>query len=175
MLTSYQIYSIMSFEISKIEDLEEAVFSIGNEEEFIETALNLFQFQYANNALYKQYCQLLHCIPASVKSIEQIPFLPITFFKSHKVQTTYFDPEIVFESSGTTGSVNSKHLVKKLALYKKSFLKTFISFHGKPSDYCILGLLPSYLERGGSSLVYMVKGLIEESGHPLNGFYMSDF
>jgi hypothetical protein len=165
----------MSFEISKIEELEEAVFSISKEEEFTETALNIFQFQYANNALYKDYCNLVHCVPTSVKRIDQIPFLPITFFKSHKVQTTDFEPEIVFESSGTTGSVNSKHRVKKLAVYKRPFLKTFISFYGQPSSYCILGLLPSYLERGSSSLVYMVKQLMEESGHPSNGFFLSDF
>ena len=106
--------------------------------------------------------------------IEQIPFLPIKFFKSHQVITGDNSPEIVFNSSGTTGQLTSKHYVANTSVYKTSFLKTFEQFYGSPEDYCILALLPSYLEREGSSLVYMVHDLIVKSGHPDSGFYLHE-
>lgn len=107
-------------------------------------------------------------------SIGEIPFLPIRFFKSHDVKTTSFEPDIIFESSGTTGGPNSRHLVKNLSLYTKSFIQSFRLFYGQPDQYCILGLLPSYLEKGNSSLVKMVDTLIKESGNRLSGFYLDD-
>ena len=154
-------------------DLEQDIFaaSAGN---FNELALAVFQFQYHNNSLYRQYCDAVHINTARVNSIEQIPFLPIQFFKTHTVTSTNFAPEIIFESSGTTGTVNSKHPVKKMALYKKSFVKTFEHFYGAAANKCILGLLPSYLEREHSSLVFMVNGLIAQSHNTLSGFYLYD-
>jgi hypothetical protein len=116
----------------------------------------------------------LGIIPATVATIEKIPFLPISFFKTHRVVTTEFEPEIVFESSGTTGANSSRHFVRKISLYNQSYLKTFNIFYGDPKEYCILGLLPGYLERENSSLVAMVKGLIDRSENSFSGFYLHD-
>lgn len=138
-------------------------------------ALEIFRFQYAHNPIYKEYTDALRVQPAMVKDITSIPFLPIRFFKSYPVQTTSFESQAVFESSGTTGSVNSRHLVKDLDLYKQSFTRAFELFYGNPADWCIIGLLPSYLERQNSSLVYMVNDLIKQSGHKANGFYLDEF
>ena len=116
----------------------------------------------------------LGVIPDTVHTIEAIPFLPISFFKTHQVTTTTFEPETIFESSGTTGENTSRHLVKSFALYQKSFTKTFNLFYGKPSQWSILGLLPGYLERGNSSLVAMVNDLIIKSDNSFSGFYLHD-
>ena len=164
----------MSLELPKTEDLEERVFSIHNEESFQTIALEVYHFQYHNNPLYRAYCEALNKIPGKVAHLEEIPFLPISFYKSHQVKTGDFRPELVFESSGTTGTVSSKHLVKNLGLYETSFLKAFRMFFDDPGKFCILGLLPSYLERGSSSLVYMVDQLIKRSGHGDSGFYLHD-
>ncbi|RYY50897.1 MAG: acyl transferase [Chitinophagaceae bacterium] len=137
-------------------------------------ALNIFRIQYRLNEVYRQFCDILRVEPAAVNSISQIPFLPIQLFKSRAIKTGSFTPATIFESSGTTGSVNSKHLVKDLGIYEQSFLSGFNKFYGEPRRYCILGLLPSYLERGNSSLVYMVNDLIEKSQHPDSGFYLQD-
>lgn len=110
--------------------------------------------------------------PDQVNSIETIPYLPISFFKTHNVQTTIFEPEIIFESSGTTGDNTSRHLVKSLPLYNKSFSKTFRLYYGNPGEFCILGLLPGYLERENSSLITMVSELIKNSKSPHSGFYL---
>ena len=107
-------------------------------------------------------------------SIDKIPFLPIQFFKTHKVTTTQFEAEILFESSGTGNTQRSKHFVKSLELYEKSFTLAFELFYGKESEWCILGLLPSYLEKGNSSLVTMVDRLIKNSEHSFSGFYLDD-
>lgn len=135
-------------------------------------ALKIFAFQYEQNPVYRQYCDILQITVADVHKPEDIPFLPIQFFKSHTVASGSFEPATIFESSGTTGSVNSKHFVKDVAVYEQSFLKGFEKFYGNPEEYCIIGLLPSYLERGSSSLVYMVNELIKRSGHPSGGFYL---
>jgi hypothetical protein len=135
-------------------------------------ALKIFAFQYENNKLYRQYCNILGIIPSDVTKTEQIPFLPIQFFKSQKVVSGPFEPAAVFESSGTTGSINSKHFVKDIRIYEQSFLLGFEKFYSDPRDYCIIGLLPSYLERASSSLVYMVNELIKQSNHPSGGFYL---
>lgn len=138
-------------------------------------AVALFRFQYEQNQVYHRYCNSIHAHVEEVDTLQKIPFLPIQFFKTQEVITTSFTPEIVFESSGTTGSVNSKHAVKSLSLYEESFQKTFQQFYGQAEDYCIIGLLPSYLERKNSSLVYMVDDLIKKSKHPDSGFYLYDF
>ncbi len=155
-------------------DLEQDIFAASGDN-FNELALAVFNFQHQHNTVYRKYCDLLHIEPAAVNSIEKIPFLPVQFFKTHAVTTTVFEPAAVFESSGTTGTESSWHLVKKLSLYKKSFIKGFEHFYGSPSGKCILGLLPSYLERGNSSLVYMVDELVKLSEHKLSGFYLDDF
>jgi hypothetical protein len=140
---------------------------------FEERALAVFYFQYENNSLYHDYCNLFKkgLRPAL---ITEIPFLPISFFKTHNVKTTVFDPEITFESSGTTGMKPSRHLVRSASIYEESFMRAFNSAYGDPGSYCILGLLPSYLERKNSSLVYMVQKLMEKSGHSLNGFFLDN-
>ena len=153
--------------------LSENIFEITSEKEFERIAIALFHFQYENNFLYQQYCNLLQVAPSEVKTIRQIPFLPISFFKTHVVKTGNFKEETIFLSSGTTGDAQSKHYVKDLALYEESFQKGFKQVYGDVSDYCILALLPSYMEREGSSLIYMVDHLINKSGHTKIGFYLN--
>ena len=150
------------------------IFSV-TENSFERLALEVFSFQFDNNPVYRAYCQAIHVKPSMVNRVEQIPFLPIRFFKSHPVQTTEFEPQVVFESSGTTGTINSRHLIKDVSLYEESFFKGFNLFNGPVKDWCIIGLLPSYLERQNSSLVYMVDKLIEISEHPQSGFYLDEF
>jgi hypothetical protein len=165
----------MRMEIPKMKELEEKVFTITNEKEFSIIALEVFKFQYEHNPLYRDYCNGLQRSPEIVKRITDIPFLPISFFKTHMIKTTAFEAGLIFESSGTTGSATSHHYVKDPALYVKSFSEAFKNFYGDVKDYCILGLLPSYLDRSNSSLVYMVDHLIKESGHEESGFYLNEF
>lgn len=141
---------------------------------FNDRCLETFRFQYGNNAVYRQWCNAISRNEHNVQAAEQIPFLPISFFKTHEVKCTPFEPAIVFESSGTTGMTSSRHLVKDISLYSESFLKAFELFYDSPKNYCILALLPSYMERGGSSLVYMIDELIRQSGHPSGGFYLHE-
>ncbi len=137
-------------------------------------SLELFHYQYRHNPIYGQYADAVGKYPRKVRQPADIPFLPISFFKTHNVAAGSFVPEAVFESSGTTQTVNSRHAVKDLSLYTRSFLQAFEQFYGSPSGWCILGLLPSYLERKGSSLVVMADELVRRSGHPLSGFYLYD-
>ena len=141
---------------------------------FEETALAVFNFQYLQNPVYNQFCKTLHIEPAKINTISKIPFLPIAFFKTHIVTTTQFQAEALFESSGTTQTINSKHLVKDIALYEQSFSAAFRLFYGNLKDWCIIALLPSYLERKNSSLVMMADKLIEQSGHAQSGFYLNE-
>lgn len=138
-------------------------------------ALDIFRYQYNTNRFYRRYCELLNIAEKDVNSLSQIPFLPIQFFKTAAIVSGDFEPELVFESSTTTGTVPSRHLVKHKAIYEQSFLKGFESFYGDPGNYCIIGLLPSYLQRGQSSLVYMVNRLIEISGDGSSGFYLDNY
>lgn len=137
--------------------------------------LHLFHHQWQHNSVYRNWCDLVNCDPAEVQQLNQIPFLPISFFKTHSVVTGEFVPQITFTSSGTTQTVNSKHYVKDISLYHKSFTTAFELFYGDIKNLCIIGLLPSYLERNGSSLVLMVDELIKASQHPQSGFYLYDF
>ena len=143
-------------------------------ENFEATALEVFRFQQARNPLYARYIDLVRGA-RPVTSIADIPFLPLNFFKSHAVKTTDFSEQAVFESSGTTGMTSSRHFIKELEIYRESFMRCFAANYGAAEEWCILGLLPNYLERGQSSLVYMVKELIDASKHPMSGFYLSDF
>ena len=142
--------------------------------EFASLALEIFRFQAGSNLVYRAFLEALQVNPDHVHSLEKIPYLPIRFFKSHRVITGNFDAEQVFESSGTTGMTASRHYVTDLSLYEESFTRTFEMNYGPVKDLCILGLLPSYLERKNSSLVYMVEHLIRAGSHPLSGFYLDD-
>jgi phenylacetate-coenzyme A ligase PaaK-like adenylate-forming protein len=146
-----------------------------NSTSFNELLQQSFQFQHSNNPVYRSFCEVLHIEPKKVATIEAIPFLPISFFKTHRIKSTEFSPEMLFESSGTSQTIQSKHYVKSVALYEEAFMKGFIRQYGNPGNYCFLGLLPSYLERSNSSLVYMVQKLMEKSSHPMNGFYLNNF
>ncbi|MCW3106014.1 MAG: acyl transferase [Segetibacter sp.] len=142
---------------------------------FKEHALKTFQFQYANNAVYKHWVDALGINIEEIKELSHIPFLPVSFFKTHKVVTSDFEPQIIFESSGTTGTINSRHFIKDLNLYTQSFTEGFRKFYGDPTEWCIIGLLPSYLERKGSSLIMMVEELIKLTAHKESGFYLYEF
>lgn len=138
-------------------------------------ALKLFRFQYDNNAVYREFCELLKVEKGSVKSLAQIPFLPIQFFKSHDVLSSDTPVRQTFTSSGTTGMATSRHLVTDITLYEESYRKAFSEFYGNIEDYAVLALLPSYLEREGSSLIYMVEDLIQLSNNPHSGFYLNNY
>lgn len=144
-------------------------------ENFEQLALEVFRFQSENNPVYADFLKALRVEASSINRVTQIPFLPIRFFKSHEIKSTAFEPQVVFESSGTTGSINSRHFIKELSLYEESFIKGVELFFGPVKNYCIIGLLPSYLERKNSSLVYMVDKLIRLSEHPQSGFYLNEF
>ncbi|NBL66104.1 acyl transferase [Flavobacterium sp. NST-5] len=153
----------------------EDIFNIQNRKQFEKIALKVFRFQYENNAVYREFCLHLNVEKQSVKSLTQIPFLPIQFFKSHEVLSSSEAIQEIFTSSGTTGTATSRHLVTNINLYEKSYLKAFSDFYGNIENYAVLALLPSYLEREGSSLIYMVDDLIKRSNHPESGFYLHNY
>ena len=142
---------------------------------FMQMALSIMQYQAKNNAVYSEWVESMKVALDTVKSLEQIPFLPIDFFKTHAIYTGTTCPSFYFESSGTTQDTLSKHFVKDLSVYEQSFMLCFQQFYGAPQDYCILGLLPNYLERQHSSLVYMTQHLIQASKDVRSGFYLYDF
>jgi len=150
------------------------IFTISNQKQFEKTALKVFRFQYENNIVYREFCDLLKTNPQKVKVLHQIPFLPIQFFKSHDVISNNDGIQATFTSSGTTGTITSKHLVTDVTVYQESYLKGFSQFYGNIEDYVILALLPSYLEREGSSLIYMVKDLIQLANNSNSGFYLNN-
>ena len=151
-----------------------SIFNIQSEADFKATALEVFKFQFEHNAVYRSFCDLLYKHPSDVTSLEQIPFLPIEFFKTHTIISTNKPTKATFTSSGTTGSIVSKHHVVDLDVYKQSFRTGFESFYGTIENYTVLALLPSYLEREGSSLVYMANDMILQSKQPESGFYLHD-
>ncbi|MFS4484303.1 acyl transferase [Hyunsoonleella sp. 2307UL5-6] len=150
------------------------VFNIETEQEFNSIALDVFKYQFANNKVYRSFCDLLYTHPSDVTKISDIPFLPIEFFKTRKVTCNPQDTATLFTSSGTTGGTTSKHYVSNLDIYTKSFTKGFNYFYGDIENYTVLALLPSYLERKGSSLVYMVNDLIIKSKSKESGFYLDN-
>jgi hypothetical protein len=152
-------------------EIEDKIFIVETAD-FEQLALEVFQFQYNNNAIYQQYVNALSIVGSNVRSVEQIPFLPIRFFKTTEIKTTLFEPEAVFESSGTTQTVNSRHYVKDINIYRRSFLQAWERFYGPVQDWCVIGLLPAYLERQNSSLVVMVNEMIKLSQHAHSGFYL---
>jgi phenylacetate-coenzyme A ligase PaaK-like adenylate-forming protein len=152
------------------------IFTISSQKQFEKIALKVFRYQYENNLVYKEFCDFMKTDVQKVKSLEQIPFLPIQFFKSHKVVSS--NPETseliqqTFTSSGTSGMLTSKHFVTDISLYEESYRKGFSQFYGNIEDYVVLALLPSYLEREGSSLIYMAEDLIKMTNNPESGFYL---
>jgi phenylacetate-coenzyme A ligase PaaK-like adenylate-forming protein len=148
------------------------VFSIRNGQQFNKTALQIFNHQAKNFTVYRDFISGLNVDPADVKSVEEIPFLPIEFFKSHKVVSAGKEAEVIFTSSGTTGMITSRHYVTDVSWYTESFRKAFRLFYGDIDKYTILALLPSYLEREGSSLIYMAEDLIKQSNNPGSGFFL---
>jgi len=156
-----------------VSKIREKIFS-SEKFNFEELALTLFNYQYAFNPVYKQFTDYLNVNIKQVNSIVRIPFLPIEFFKTHRIITKNAFTQQIFESSGTTGQITSKHFVSDLELYEESFLKGFELFYGNPKDWIILALLPSYLERDTSSLVYMVNNLIQQSASEHSGFYLDN-
>lgn len=150
------------------------IFTIKTHSEFESAALEVFRYQYENNPVYKAFCSHLGKSAIHVSHLKEIPFLPIEFFKSKKVISSNKKHDFVFTSSGTTGANISKHYVLDVQLYQKSYSTAFQYFYGDISEYCVLALLPSYLERNGSSLIYMVKDFIKHSKHPQSGFYRHD-
>lgn len=151
------------------------IFTISNQKQFDKMALKVFRFQYENNLVYHEFCDFLKTDVQKVKTIQQIPFLPIQFFKSHEVVANSNPIQTIFTSSGTTGMVTSKHLVTDVRIYEESYRKGFSQFYGNIEDYVVLALLPSYLEREGSSLIHMVDDLIQLSNHPESGFYLHNY
>lgn len=155
---------MLPFEVNNIFSIQAA--------DFDRSCLDLFHFQYRNNPVYKNWCDLICPDITHIKTPGEVPALPISFFKTHRVTTTDFSTDFYFESSGTTQPINSRHWVKDINIYRQSFLRAFELFYGPITDWCVLGLLPAYLERKHSSLVMMVDELVKLSGHPESGFYL---
>lgn len=151
------------------------IFNISTQKQFEKIALKIFRFQYENNHVYQDFCNFLKVDSGKVKTLKQIPFLPIAFFKSHQVLSNSNTVQATFASSGTTGQITSKHLVTDLSVYEESYRNAFSQFYGNIEDYVVLALLPSYLEREGSSLIYMVDDLIKKSNNPDSGFYLHNY
>ena len=154
--------------------MREQIFKITSEDNFKKMALTVFKHQFKNNKVYRSFCDLIYVHPSDVRKIEEIPFLPIQFFKSRKVLSSIDEIQEIFTSSGTTGSTTSKHFVTDISLYKESYLEGFKHFYGNIEDYVVLALLPNYLERKGSSLVFMVDDLIKKSKNSESGFYLNN-
>jgi len=154
--------------------LHEEIFRIKYPEEFNRIALKIFKIQAANVKIYKEFIRYLNIVPEQINTLENIPFLPIELFKTQEIIYEGQKARLIFESSGTTGIKTSRHLVASPEIYEKSLLSSFIHFYGNPGKYTLLALLPSYLERKNSSLVYMVNLLMEKTADKYSGFYLHD-
>jgi hypothetical protein len=164
----------MSADLPKPADWLQQVISVKNKDDRDELMLKAFELQYNHNPVYQRFCQLVGKTPVSVSSASSIPYLPISFFKSEVIRTGKEIPAGYFKSSGTTGALASRHYYNDLSIYDTCCIDGFESFYGPLENYCVLALLPSYLEQGSSSLVYMVKRWMEKSGHPDNGFFLNN-
>jgi phenylacetate-coenzyme A ligase PaaK-like adenylate-forming protein len=156
-------------------EITDRIFNINDKESFHACALEIFRMQYEGNEVYADFIKNLRINPSDIKAPEEIPFLPVGFFKTQKVVTGMHPHVRIFESSGTTSGESSKHYIVDIGLYENSFLRSFNIFYGDPDDYMIAALLPSYTERENSSLVYMMDKLIGMSSYPGSGFYKDDF
>ncbi|MBL4706111.1 MAG: acyl transferase [Flavobacteriales bacterium] len=152
----------------------EQIFNIKSDEEFNEKALEIFYFQSENCDVYRSYLNLLGIHPKLITSVEKIPFFPVELFKTKKIFLGDDEPQLVFKSSGTTETGRSHHFVRHPIIYETSFNTAFELFYGKPENLAILCLLPSYLEQGESSLVYMMDHLVKRSHQELSGFYLNN-
>ena len=151
------------------------IFNLINQKQFDKVALQVFRFQYQNNLVYRDFCNLLNIDVSKIKTVTQIPFLPIQFFKTHKIVSTNDPVQEIFTSSGTTNAnVTSQHFVTDVSLYEQSYSKGFSAFYGNIKDYVVLALLPSYSERSGSSLIYMVDDLIAKTNNPNSGYFLKN-
>lgn len=155
-------------------ELTDEIFRVADSQSFDKTALEIFRLQADECPVYREYLQLLGTDAGSISDIFSVPFMPVSFFRDHNIFTGEGVPERVFTSSGTAGMHRSHHSVRSLALYNESLERTFRLFYGDPSGYAIMGLLPSYLEREGSSLIYMVNRLMTLSGNSCGGFFLDD-
>lgn len=153
----------------------EDIISIQTKKDFHRVAMKVYRFQYDNNKVYNEFCNLVHKTPNEVRSFDQVPFLPIEFFKSKDILSSSDPIQTTFTSSGTTGAITSKHHVTDLSFYEESFRRGFNYFYGPIEDYVVLALLPSYLEREGSSLIYMADDFIQQSVHEESGFYLHNY
>ena len=152
-------------------DLQDNIFQIEDQAGFLKKTLEIFNYQAKENPVYHNFLEQLGKKPASVRTIKDIPFLPVELFKTHKISTGEMTAQIAFESSRTTGSAGSMHFVPDVRLYEESFLRAFRMFYGDPEDFFIGTLLPSYMERKNSSLIYMMNELIKRSTYPRSGFF----
>ena len=150
------------------------IYNISNPIQFKNCALETFKYQFEHNTVYRSFCDLLYVHPSDVREIEQIPFIPIEFFKTHAVHTQQNDPSLYFTSSGTTGANTSKHYVTDIQEYIESFSRGFNLAYGDIKEYAILALLPNYLQQKESSLIYMVDSLIKASNNEHSGFYLDN-
>jgi hypothetical protein len=150
------------------------VFSVKSLNDFNELSLEIFQFQYKNNAIYKTFVDGVCRDIQGIAHYSQIPCLPVEFYKTHKITSVDRKPELTFRSSGTTGQVRSNNYVFSKEVYEESILKSFTQFFGKPSDYIICALTPDFESHNESSLAYMLDFLIRESSHPQSGFYFGN-
>jgi phenylacetate-coenzyme A ligase PaaK-like adenylate-forming protein len=157
--------------IMQLKNLQKRIFEIKSKIDFGGIALEVFNYQYNNNIIYHNFVKSLGKNPSEISTPYEIPFLPVEFFRNHKITSGDYPVEMIFESSGTAGVIPGKHYVNDLSLYEVSFLKTFRLFYGDPEEFLIVALLPSYLEREGSSLVYMADNLIKKSHNSKSGFY----
>lgn len=159
----------------RTDNWKQEIFSVQDDVHFNELCLRVFQYQYEAVDIYRAYCDEIGCRPEEVKGLDDIPFLPISFFKTHRVIAHGLKEDEVFCSSGTTGDQTSKHYVADIEWYHESIRKGFEYFYGDPKAFCFLALLPSYLERKGASLVYMVDRLMHHSAHKENDYFIQGF
>lgn len=148
------------------------IFNIKTEEDFLRACLETFRFQYENVEIYRKFVDYLNIDPQNVNELAKIPFLPIEMFKNHQILNKNISTQLYFQSSGTTQMNLSKHFIADENIYKESIYKSFEQFIGKPEDFIFLGLLPSYLEKQNSSLIYMVDYLMKKSDKPENGYFL---
>lgn len=151
------------------------ILNISSSQEFEKYSIEIFNYQFEKNTIYREFCRLTGKNSSNIRSSFEIPFLPIQFFKTHKIISSNQPIKKTFYSSGSTKNNLSKHHIIDLKLYEDCFLKIFMDFYGSPSQYNIIALLPTYLENKNSSLIYMVNKLIEKSENKHSGFYLDNY
>ena len=159
----------------KRDKLRNEIFTIPDENTFVAKAIEVFRYQYEENTIYQKFVDGFKTDIEEINSIEKIPFLPVELFKTHKIKSGNFQEQKIFTSSGTTSNQSASHFVRDLKIYEEAFIKSFETFYGYPGDYVFLALLPSYLERSGSSLIFMMEELIKLSGDKRSGFFLDEF